>query len=60
MKIEFEILMFFVLRLFPYYLRDMVNGWLNSLEQNSIATWNDLAGKFIVKGLRNTRKRGLN
>lgn len=40
----------FRLRLFPCSLRDRGNNWLKSLESNSIATWNDLAEKFIVEG----------
>lgn len=36
----------FRLRLFPYSLRDRAKSWLNSLKSNSIATWNDLAGKL--------------
>ncbi|XP_058725922.1 uncharacterized protein LOC131597232 [Vicia villosa] len=39
----------FRLRLFPYSLRDRAKSWLNSLEPNSIATWNDLAEKFLAK-----------
>lgn len=33
----------FRLRLFPYSLRGRAKSWLNSLEPNSIATWNSLA-----------------
>ena len=33
----------FRLRLFPYSLRDRAKSWLNSLEPNSISTWNALA-----------------
>lgn len=33
-------------RLFPYSLRDRAKSWLNSLEPNSIATWNALAEFF--------------
>ncbi|KAI5425266.1 hypothetical protein KIW84_031170 [Lathyrus oleraceus] len=36
----------FKLRLFPYSLRDKVKSWMNSLELNSIAIWNALAGIF--------------
>ncbi|MCH99510.1 hypothetical protein A2U01_0020524 [Trifolium medium] len=36
----------FRLRLFPYSLRDRAKSWLNSLEPNSITTWNALAEKF--------------
>ncbi|MCI41680.1 retrotransposon gag protein, partial [Trifolium medium] len=39
----------FRLRLFPYSLRDRAKSWLNSLEPNSIATWNALAEKFLAK-----------
>lgn len=35
----------FSLRLFPYFIRGRVGSWLNFLEPNSIATWDDLAGK---------------
>lgn len=36
-------------RLFPYSLRDRAKAWLNSLEPNSITTWNKLAEKFLTK-----------
>ncbi|KAK2450136.1 hypothetical protein QL285_009271 [Trifolium repens] len=39
----------FRLRLFPYFLRDRAKGWFNSLEPNSIDTWNALAENFIAK-----------
>ena len=29
------------LRLFPFFLRDRVRAWLNSLPPYSITTWND-------------------
>ncbi|KAM6563027.1 hypothetical protein CsatB_023025 [Cannabis sativa] len=37
------------LRLFPFSLRERAKSWLNSLPPNSIATWNDLATKFLSK-----------
>ncbi|KAM6580981.1 hypothetical protein CsatA_004755 [Cannabis sativa] len=37
------------LRLFPFSLRKRAKSWLNSLPPNSIATWNDLAMKFLSK-----------
>ena len=37
------------LRLFPYSLKDRVRALLNSLSSDSITTWNDLAGKFLMK-----------
>ena len=37
------------LRLFPYFLRDRVRAWLNSLPSDSITTWNELANKFLMK-----------
>lgn len=37
----------FKLMLFPYFLRDRAKSWLNSLEPNSIATWNALVDFFI-------------
>ena len=39
----------FRLRLFPYSLKDQANAWLNSLEPNSIESWNGLAEKFLIK-----------
>lgn len=39
----------FRLRLFPYSLRGRAKSCLNSLEPNSIATWNDFAEKFQAK-----------
>ncbi|WJX63440.1 hypothetical protein P8452_48327 [Trifolium repens] len=50
----------FRLRLFPYSLRDHAKSWLNSLEPNSIATWNALAEKFLTKyfpPMKNARMR---
>lgn len=35
--------------LFPYSLRDVAKVWLNQQRANSIATWNDLAEKFLEK-----------
>lgn len=37
------------LKLFSYSLRDRARAWLNSLPPDSIATWNDLAEKFLMK-----------
>ena len=37
------------LKLFPYSLRDRARAWLNSLPPDSVATWNDLAEKFLMK-----------
>ena len=37
------------LRLFPFSLRDRARAWLNYLPPDSITTWNDLAGKLLVK-----------
>ena len=37
------------LKLFPYSLRDRARAWLNLLPSDSIATWNDLAEKFLMK-----------
>ena len=37
------------LRLFPYFLRDRVRVWLNSLLPDSIKIYNDLADKFLMK-----------
>ncbi|MCH87150.1 hypothetical protein A2U01_0008016 [Trifolium medium] len=50
----------FRLRLFPYSLRDRAKSWLNSLEPNSISTWNALAEKFLTKHfppIKNARMR---
>ena len=37
------------LKLFPYSLRDRARAWLNSLPPDSMASWNDLAEKFLIK-----------
>ncbi|XP_062097627.1 uncharacterized protein LOC133803557 [Humulus lupulus] len=37
------------LQLFPFSLRDRAKSWLNSLQANSIVTWEDLAQKFLGK-----------
>ncbi|KAJ8568920.1 hypothetical protein K7X08_032657 [Anisodus acutangulus] len=37
------------LRLFPFSLRDRAKSWLNSLQANSITTWQDLTQKFLAK-----------
>ncbi|XP_062100381.1 uncharacterized protein LOC133806278 [Humulus lupulus] len=37
------------LRLFPFSLRERAKSWLNSLQANSINTWEDLAQKFLTK-----------
>ena len=37
------------LKLFPYSLRDQARAWLNSLPPDSVASWNDLAEKFLMK-----------
>ncbi|KAL5554123.1 hypothetical protein UlMin_041524 [Ulmus minor] len=39
----------FQLRLFPYSLKDRAKVWLNSLEPNSVTSWNGLAEKFLTK-----------
>ena len=39
----------FRLRLFPYSLKDRARAWLNSLEPNSLNSWNELAEKFLTK-----------
>ena len=39
----------FRLRLFPYSLKDRAKAWLNSLEPNSVDSWNGLADKFLTK-----------
>ncbi|KAL5563684.1 hypothetical protein UlMin_033431 [Ulmus minor] len=39
----------FRLRLFPYSLKDRAKVWLNSLEPNSVTSWNGLAEKFLTK-----------
>ena len=47
------------LKLFPYSLRDRARAWLNSLPPNSVATWNDLAEKFLMKYLPPTKNAKL-
>ena len=50
----------FRLKLFPYSLKDKAKSWLNSLEPNSIHTWNELAEKFLSKyfpPIKNARMR---
>src|SRR5262249_49393215 len=37
------------LRLFPFSLRDRAKGWLNTLPNGSITTWDGLAEKFLTK-----------
>ncbi|XP_062081031.1 uncharacterized protein LOC133785832 [Humulus lupulus] len=37
------------LRFFPFSLRDRAKSWLNSIQANSIATWEALALKFLAK-----------
>ncbi|XP_062085254.1 uncharacterized protein LOC133791343 [Humulus lupulus] len=37
------------LRLFPFSLRERAKSWLNSLEANTITTWDALAQKFLAK-----------
>ena len=37
------------LRLFPFSLRDKAKSWLNSLPQETITTWDELAQKFLAK-----------
>ena len=39
----------FRLRLFPYSLKDRAKAWLNSLEPNSVDSWNRMAEKFLIK-----------
>ena len=39
----------FRLRFFPYSLKDRAKVWLNSLEPNSVNSWNGLAKKFLTK-----------
>ncbi|XP_058753187.1 uncharacterized protein LOC131626388 [Vicia villosa] len=50
----------FGLRIFAYSLRDRAKSWLNFLEPNFIATWNDLVEKFLAKYFppsKNTKMR---
>ena len=37
------------LRLFPFSLKDKAKHWLNSLEPNSVTTWNQLQQAFLQK-----------
>ncbi|KAL3834043.1 hypothetical protein ACJIZ3_008779 [Penstemon smallii] len=37
------------LMIFPYSLRDLGKDWLDSLQPQSINTWEDLTGKFLRK-----------
>jgi hypothetical protein len=37
------------LRLFPFSLKDNAKHWLNTLEPNSITTWNQLQTEFLKK-----------
>ena len=37
------------LQLFPFSLRDKARAWFNSLPQESITTWTDLASKFLKR-----------
>ena len=37
------------LRLFPFFLKDRVREWLNSLPAGSISDWATLAQKFLAK-----------
>ena len=37
------------LTLFPFSLRDRARAWFNSLPADSIATWSDMAEKFLMK-----------
>ncbi|XP_024025307.1 uncharacterized protein LOC112092710 [Morus notabilis] len=37
------------LKLFPYSLRDKARVWLNSLLPDSVASWDELAEKFLMK-----------
>ena len=50
----------FRLKLFPYSLKDKAKSWLNSLEPNSIHSWNEMAEKFLSKyfpPIKNARMR---
>lgn len=47
-KIPWIINYSFRLILFQYYLRDNAKSWLNSLETNSLVTWNGLIEKFLA------------
>jgi len=37
------------LRLFPFFLKDRVRAWLQSLPSNSITTWNELKKAFLAR-----------
>jgi len=37
------------LRLFPFSLKDRAKQWLNSLETNSIRSWNQMQQEFLKK-----------
>ena len=43
------------LKLFPYSLRDRARAWLNSLPPDSVATWDDLAERFLKKYFPSTK-----
>ncbi|XP_024029348.1 uncharacterized protein LOC112093949 [Morus notabilis] len=37
------------LKLFPFFLRDRARSWLQSLPSGSVAAWEDMAQKFLIK-----------
>jgi len=37
------------LKLFPFSLKDKAKTWFNFLLKNTIATWNEMANKFLTK-----------
>jgi len=39
------------LKLSPFSLKDKVKTWFNSLPKNTIATWDEMANKFLTKYL---------
>ena len=39
------------LKLFPFSLKNKAKTWFNSLPKNTIATWNEMANKFLTKYL---------
>ena len=43
------------LKLFSFSLRDRARSWCDSLEPNSIVTWNDMVEKFLKKYFPPTR-----
>ena len=47
------------LRLFPYFLKDGVSAWLNSLPPDSITTWNNLADNFMMSNFPPTKNAKL-